>query len=150
MKTALLVLSLALLPGCYTAQKQNILKEEFRAEDARIPLSLTRVTVNDQRSGVESRALRMHETSVEHSDAVSPALTSFHKALIQSEVERYFTPGQKPVAVSVDVTTAKELFEGASMHAKESSEVELKLTFQGSDGQTMFEGWGKANPQVES
>jgi hypothetical protein len=143
--------ALVFLPACYTAQKKNLLTEEFRSDPATVPLALSAVVVVDSRSGIESRPLKIHYTSTKTVDAVQPPLTAQHRALIESELARYFTPGQRPVRVTAEMTKGEKFFEGSSMRAVERSEVEFKLTFMdGPTGRLLFQGWGTAKPEVES
>jgi hypothetical protein len=141
---------LVLLSGCYAAQKQKLLKEEFRTEAVALPLTAALVHIRDSRSNIEDRNLRIVGPDQKRSDALEPPLTSPLRELIQGEVRRYLTGGEPTVNVMVEVVQGRQMFEATATRAREASEVELQVTLSDPSGRTLYTGWGKVKPEVES
>jgi hypothetical protein len=142
--------AILVLGGCYAKQKQDMLKEDFRTEAVALPMSVKEIVVMDTRTGVEGRPLTLTGEAQVRSDSVQPALSDAHKAHIRQELARYFTPGQPPVTIHVEMLEGRQLFETTATRAKETASTELKLTLLDENGKTVITAWGKARPEVES
>ena len=115
--------------GCSSRAKLKYLNEPFTTTELKIPLNVTGIEFNDNRTDTSSRALDIPRyTKNGQTDTVHQALLPEHRAILTGEMESYFDGSGKEVEAVIEVLEGEKCFAAGRVAEVEYVKVKLGLT----------------------
>lgn len=115
--------------GCSSRAKLKYLNEPFTTTELKIPLTVTGIEFNDNRTDTSSRAVDIPRyTKNGQTDTVHQTLLQEHQTILTNEMKSYFDGSGKEVEAVIEVLEGDKCFTAGRVSEIEYVKVRLGLT----------------------